>query len=68
VEEFGPSFHYIKEETNTGADALSRLNMVDTIEGVTEVMSKVYALHEEMTCPIAYNILSEAQQKEFTGA
>jgi RNase H-like domain found in reverse transcriptase len=66
VEEFGPSFHYIKGETNTGADALSRLNMVDTIEGVTEAMSEVYALNEEMNCTIAYNILSEAQPKEFT--
>jgi RNase H-like domain found in reverse transcriptase len=66
VEEFGPSVHYIKGETNTGADALLQLNMVNTIEGVTEVMSEVYALDEEMTCPIAYNVLSEAQQKEFT--
>jgi Integrase zinc binding domain len=33
---------------------------------VTEVMSEVYVLNEENTCLIAYNILSEAQQKEFT--
>jgi transposase InsO family protein len=40
--------------------------MVDSVGGVTEVMSKVYVLNKENACPIAYNILSEAQQKEFT--
>jgi hypothetical protein len=61
VEEYGPSLCYIKGETNTGADALSRLTMVETTEDSTKAMDDVYALNEENICPITYNVLADAQ-------
>lgn len=66
VEEFGPKFFYIKGETNTGADALSRLAMVNSEQATTELMAEVYATEEDAICPIAYNTISQAQQAEFT--
>jgi transposase InsO family protein len=65
VEEFGPTFYYIKGETNTGADALSRLDMVNAEEATIEEIEEVYAMTEEILCPITYNIIADAQMKEF---
>jgi hypothetical protein len=66
VEELGPTFFYVKGDTNTGADALSRLNLVERDRDVTEEMEEVYRLENEIICPIAYHVIQEAQNKEFT--
>jgi hypothetical protein len=42
VEEFGPKFYYIKGEKNTGADALSRLEMLGQGQATTKLMDEVY--------------------------
>jgi Integrase zinc binding domain len=52
-------------ETNTGTDAVSCLNIVESDQNVTKVMEKVYELDNEVICRIAHNLIKEAQMKEF---
>jgi hypothetical protein len=65
VEEFRPTFSYVKGDTNTGADALFQLTIAENDKNATEMMAEVYEVEEEVMCPIAYNVMREAQFKDF---
>ena len=64
VKEFGPTFRYLPGTKNIGADALSRLPLVDSYEPVDLV--EVFELDNAAIdiCPIAYDCLAKAQQDD----
>ena len=59
VEEYSPTFNYYPGQLNQGADALSRLPLLNDMP-VTE-LHEVLALTEEVSCPIDYQVLLRSQ-------
>ena len=66
VEEFGPKFKYIRGPLNKAADALSRLQLVDSGAVEPVDMTEVYAQStDDIVCPIAYDLLATEQESSF---
>ena len=64
LEEYSPTFHWIKGEKNIVADSMSRLPTVASTDEIVEARDEVFATDLDVQFPMAFDNVRKEQQSE----